>query len=227
MSQETYTTKSEHKCPYCQKEKLETVATAPYVRGFLLAYQIGHNSFIGCVPCVRKKLLGEAGISALIGWFSITAFLINPFLIVYNLIQAAFLKYNPQKVKAKLKEVGIPENLESINLTQIGYALAISMIKADGKVEESEIKQAEEIGEKIFKDFDEAKFRMMLNEQKDVPSIRDLAVILNDVLNEEGKLLIFKYLFAIAQADGNIDSSEALMLSELATVLSIQKEQLT
>ena len=67
---------------------------------------------------------------------------------------------------------------------------------------------------------------MILEEQKQMPSIRDLSLILNNILNEEGKLMIFKYLFAIAQADGNVDASEAAMLSEVAQALNIQKGQL-
>ena len=72
-------------CPYCHQKPLETVATAPYVRGFIAAYQAGSKTFIGCVPCVRKKVLGEAALSLFIGWFSITALILNPFMIVYNL----------------------------------------------------------------------------------------------------------------------------------------------
>ena len=50
-----------YRCPYCNQRSLETVATAPYVRGFLIMMLIGSKSFIGCVPCVRSRVLGEAG----------------------------------------------------------------------------------------------------------------------------------------------------------------------
>ena len=35
-------------CPYCQKNHLQSVATLPYVRGFLLAVQHGHKKLVGC-----------------------------------------------------------------------------------------------------------------------------------------------------------------------------------
>jgi len=191
----------------------------------LLAYQIGHKSFIGCVACVRKKVLAEAGLSALIGWFSITALLINPFLIVYNLLQGVFLREKRNKVSQKLQELGIPENLETIDLTSIGYTLAVSMIKADGKVEEAEIEMAEKIGERIFEDFDEAKFRLLVQENKRLPATKDLAILLKDALNQEGRTIVFEYLAAIAQADGHIDTSEQHMLIELARILEISLPQ--
>ena len=35
-----------HRCPTCQERELDTLATLPYVRGFLIAYQIGTKKFI-------------------------------------------------------------------------------------------------------------------------------------------------------------------------------------
>jgi len=197
------------------------MATAPFVRGFVLAYQMGKKSFIGCVPCVRKRIFGEVGLSALLGWFSITALIINPFLIIYNFFQGLFVKEKPFQVAQKLKEFGIPENPANINVTQIGYALAAAMIRADGKVEEAEIEMAEKIGEKIFSDFDEAAFRLILKNQKELPSVNDLTTLLKDVLNEEGKVVLFQYLLAIAQSDGHVDDTEKMMLMQLAANLNI------
>lgn len=216
-----------HKCPYCQSAPIETTATAPYVRGFILAYQIGHKSFIGCVSCVRKKILGEAGLSALVGWFSISALIVNPFLIVYNLIQSAFVSEKPDKVRAKLQELGIPDSPAEVNLTQIGYSLAAAMVLADGKVDEAELRVAEEIGDKVFAgEFDEAAFRMVVNGHKEIPAIKDLCVLLRDMLNEDGKQLVFRYLLAIAHADGMVSPEEKAMLHEVATVMQIDVDRL-
>ena len=41
-----------YSCPYCEGRNIETAAKAPYVRGFVLAYQIGSKSYIGCARCV-------------------------------------------------------------------------------------------------------------------------------------------------------------------------------
>ena len=96
---------SEFPCPYCKNASLETTASAPYVRGFLVAYQIGSKAFIGCTSCVRKKVWGEAFLSMLIGWFSITALVINPFMIVYNLIRGCFIGENKKSVAKKLEQL--------------------------------------------------------------------------------------------------------------------------
>lgn len=96
-------------CPFCEKRGLETAATAPYVRGLVLAYEIGSKTFVGCRGCVRLKMLQEAGLSALIGWFSISALFINPVLIVYNVVRAIFVSTNLEKVRLELRKLGIPE----------------------------------------------------------------------------------------------------------------------
>ena len=144
-----------------------------------------------------------------------------PLLIVYNLIQGALIKSKPFKVAQMLKEYGIPENPSLINVTKIGYSLAASMIRADGKVEEAEIRMAEEIGERIFDDFDEAAFRLIMKNQTNLPSVKDLTTILKDILNEEGKDTLYKYLVSIAQSDGRVDKSEQKMLDEVASILDI------
>ncbi|MEO1448197.1 MAG: TerB family tellurite resistance protein, partial [Bacteroidota bacterium] len=220
---------SRHTCPYCHAAPIETVATAPYVRGYILAYSIGYKSYIGCVSCVRKKVLGEAGLSALVGWFSISALIVNPFLISYNLIQSAFVREKPEKVRAKLRELGIPEtpdHNDNLDLTQIGYSLAAAMVLADGKVDEAELRVAEEIGDKVFQGkFDEAAFRLVVNGHKEIPAIKDLATLLKDLLNEDGKQLVFRYLLAIASADGMVSPEEKALLHEVAVNMQVDMER--
>lgn len=212
---------TKHKCPYCQVNNLETIATAPYVRGFVLAYKMGSRTFIGCVSCVRKKTFLEAGKSSLLGWFSLRSFLINPFLIVYNLGQGALTSADPDKVKRKLAEIGIPPDTTEIDLNEIGYLLASLMIKADGKVEEAEIVVAETIGEKIFPNFDEARFRMICASDQKIPDIIDIAPLINNVMDEKGKISIIRYLIAIAQADGHVDYTEKQLLEKVAYYLGV------
>ena len=218
--------RSGHICPHCNKNHIDTIATAPYVRGLIVAFQMGSKTLIGCTPCVKKKLFGEAGLSMLLGWLSITSFIINPFLILWNLIQGATIGPKPEEVKSTLRSLGIPDSPQSVNLTHIGYSLAACMIKADGKVEEAEVKIADLIGKKIFHDFDSHRFQSILN-SRNLPTTASLAALLKDILNEEGKLVIFRYLTAIAQSDGHMDDSEKEMLIQLATGMGMNVQNLS
>ena len=209
-------------CPYCNKETLQTVATAPYVRGMLVAYQVGSKSFIGCVPCVRSKVFGEAGLSLLIGWFSITAVFLNPILILYNLIRGCFVGENKNAVAKKLKELGLPESPKIVDPQAVCQALAASMILADGVVDEAELEAAEKAGDQVFGEFDEAALRMLVLNGKDLPPPEDLARMLRDAVDDEQKQNIMVYLSEIAIADGHVAPEEREMLEKVSEGLGIQ-----
>jgi len=207
-------------CPYCKIRKLETVGTAPYIRGFILLFQYGSRTYLGCVPCVRTKILREAGLSSLIGWFSIFSLVINPFLIVYNLAQSPLVKTDHGKVRAKLREIGIPEDHEEEpNVTLLCYSLAASMIGADGKVKKSEIKTAQERGQQFIPEFDPSLFKAVVADFRRLPSHKDQAKLLANILTDAGKRDIYDYLLVIAQADGQFDLTEQKMLAEVANGL--------
>ncbi len=214
----------QYPCPYCHQRFLETTATAPYVRGLLVAYLIGSKTFIGCVPCVRKKVLGEAGLSMLIGWFSLYAIFINPCLILYNLLRGAFVGPNPTSVAKKLTALGLPESPRIVDINTIGAALAASMILADGNVEESELVAAEKAGDEVFKDFDEAGLRLIVQHGKDLPPVEDLANMLRDSLDQESKEKIMVFLSEIAMADGHVAPEERRMLERIGKGLGILAE---
>lgn len=208
-------------CPYCNQNELETVATAPYVRGMLIAYQVGSRSFIGCVPCVRKKVFGEAGLSLLIGWFSITAVIINPILILYNLVRGCFVGENKAEVAKKLAELGLPESPRVVDPQAVCQALAASMILADGIVEEAELVAAEQAGDQVFGEFDEAALRMLVLNGKDLPPPADLALMLRDTIDDQQKQDIMVYLSEIAIADGHVAPEERAMLEQVKIGLGL------
>ena len=137
----------DYACPYCEESKIEAAATAPYVRGFLIAFQYGTKSFVGCTSCVRKKL----------------------------------------------DQTGIPLDQANIDITQIGYTLATSMMAADGQIDESEVVVATDLGKKVFDDFNEGDFSRVVK-SGDLPAAEDLAVLLREVLTDEGKAADVSYL---------------------------------
>jgi uncharacterized tellurite resistance protein B-like protein len=212
----------DYKCPYCEKNTLESVATVPYIRGFLLAYQHGTKRFIGCCSCVRHQIYKEAGLSALLGWFSLTALLTNPLFIGYSLIRGIFVFKNLDAVRKQLREAGIPEPREDINLVKIAYSLAASMIAADKKILPTEVAIAAEIGRNIFEDFVPSDFQKVVENHKNLPEAEELSALLSKVLTEEGVTIIYKYLVAIAEADGAIPQEEQKLLDRIARNLDLQ-----
>jgi uncharacterized tellurite resistance protein B-like protein len=205
-------------CPYCKEGPLETVATATYVRGYLLHYTIGSKSFTGCVPCVRSKILGETVLSCLLGWFSLRALIINPFLIVCNVFRSVFVKPNHAAVANKLRDLGLPAP-DLIKIQAVGALLTASMILADGEIDEAEIRAAEKAGDEVFGEFDEAGLRMILQQASQLPPAEDLAGMLKDVLD---KAKVMVYLSEIAMADGNVSPEERAMLERVSEALQIE-----
>lgn len=213
-----------YKCPYCRTNYLQTSAKLPYVRGFLLAVQHGHKRIVGCTPCVRSELLKETGKSALIGWFSPTALILNPIFIVYGLGRTLFVRTNLDAVRKVLKESGIPEPAQPLNLVQTAYGLAASMIVADKKILPEEIALASEIGSRILDGFDDAEFRKTVDNHKKLPEPAELAGLLREVLTDEGKVLIYRYLLAIAQADEEVSAEERALLATVMDRLGLVPE---
>jgi hypothetical protein len=200
---------------------LETAARLPYVRGFLLAVQHGHKQLVGCKSCVRSELLKESGKSALIGWFSPTALILNPIFIVYGIGRSLFVRTNLDAVRRVLKEAGIQEPTEPLKLVQIAYGLAASVIVADRKILPEEIAVAADIGARILEGFDANEFRKTVDNHKNLPETAELAGLLREVLTEEGKVLLYRYLTAIAEADQEVSAEEHALLATVAHKLGL------
>ena len=100
-----------------------------------------------------------------------------------------------------LKEAGIPEPAEPLDLVGVAYSLAASMIVADKKILPEEVALASEIGSRILDGFDDGEFRKTVDNHEQLPEPAELAGLLRDVLTDEGKVLVYRYLLAIAHAD--------------------------
>lgn len=213
-----------HRCPTCQERELDTLATLPYVRGFLIAYQIGTKKFIGCRPCVRKSIFKEVGLSAVVGWFSITALIINPFLLVYGVFRGAVLSPDPAAVRKALAEAGLPPDDAGVDIVHIAYGLAAAMIAADGKIERDEVSAAIRIGATLFEGFEADALLRLLQRPKDLPDPVGLAGVLAQVLDEPQKLAVYRYLEAIAGADGEVSADEAALLQCVHSRLALDPQ---
>ena len=213
-------------CPVCKNAELDTVTSAPYIRGMLLAYTFGTKRFVGCQSCVRKQLAGEVGVSMLAGWFSITALVVNPMCILWNGLRIPFVKADPRKVGDLLSELGIdtgtPAGVGQVDLTRVAASLAVAMVAADGKVEEDEVVVAVGIGKQLFDDFSLELFRDILVNAKNLPSATQLAAVLRDYLTDDGKIAVQKYLIAIAAADGTIDQAEVQLVQSVSYAFGLE-----
>lgn len=205
-------------CPRCKAAPTDTVTTAPYIRGFLVAYTYGTKRFVGCNSCVKKQLAGEVGVSLLTGWFSITSVFVNPMCILWNGVRLPFIKSNPDKVQELMAELGITTG---VDIAKVAACLAASMVAADGKVEDDEVAVAIGLGTQLVEGFTLELFMDCLKNVQSLPSTTDLASLLSDQLESEGKVAIMKYLTAIAASDGVIDQSEVDELNEAARALGV------
>ena len=114
-----------------------------------------------------------------------------------------------------------PDERERNQLLHATYSLAAAMVGADGQIDPGEIAVAETIGQKLFEDFDSVEFREYCNDPEQIPDVVKLAEAMSEVLEDEHKNLVIKYLRAISEADGNVSEDEELLLQKIAAELGV------
>lgn len=213
-------------CPSCGQNNIQTAAVTPYIRGMILAHQYGRKVFIGCVPCVRKNIIREAGISSLIGWYSIVAIVLNPLFIIYNILQTPFINENNRKARMYLDAYGMGED-NNINITRCVYQLAISIIKIDGNTNENKLTTAITLGQETVPHFDKNEFLAQLEEaQEQKTSSQEISKLLSPVLQESSKTVVCSYLWKIALADGKVRENEEALIREFMTNMGLAPEKI-
>lgn len=110
-------------------------------------------------------------------------------------------------------------------LLRIMYALGAAMVAADGKILPEEIHVAEGIGRTLFDGFDPIEFREACENVGDLPSASELAVVLNDVLEQDMKREVVSYLRAISEADEEVAPEEEALLAEVIVGLGMQSDE--
>lgn len=94
-------------CPHCVERPIEETATARKATGFLVAYRIRTEQYVGCHSCVRRKMWAAAGKTAITGWFSIACILMNPVFILWNLGRGLINRGPTLPLAGVLEETGI------------------------------------------------------------------------------------------------------------------------
>ena len=212
-------------CPNCETGTLSAVATAPYARGFLIAYQVGSKKIIGCKRCVGNGLRAEAGKSILFGWFSITALVLNIFFIPWNLLRSFFVSDDDLAVTKFLDEVGVPKPGTEYRLTDAFYSAAVALIRADGKIEKSEVNAAKTLGKQMLPEFEPKVIDKMLMNNAPAQPVEAIATVFRVYLTPDGQGMVFRYLMNIALADGDFDKSEDKYMEKLAIKIGIGKKE--
>lgn len=223
---EGYATQGEvdYPCPYCNRRNLQTRANVPYVRGMLIAYVMGAKRLVGCVQCVRGEIYKQQGLSMLVGWFSPVALIANPLFITYGLIRGLFVFPNAQGVRDLLSEAGIPDPGDQVDVMKACYALAATMIRADGRIDPAEVETAIRLGGELIPGFDPAEFQTVVqgNRVPDDPFI--LAGLLRNVLSDDARQSVYDYLVAIANADGELAKEEERLLDGVRVTLALRRK---
>lgn len=214
---------AEYPCPHCHINRLQTVRKARYARGFLLAYQTGIKTFVGCVPCVANQLRVESGKSLLYGWFSIQAAIHNVLFIPMNFIRSFMVSEDAEAVNLFLREAGIRTTTDQSSVDEALYVFAATLIKADGKIDDSEVRTALLIGREMSEDFDSVKFNSQLSATGNVSSIDEIGGLLRDILTNPQKQLIIQYLLRIAMSDGDFDVAERSVIEKTALALGLDQ----
>ena len=105
-------------------------------------------------------------------------------------------------------------------MATIIYSLAAAMIGADGKIDNDEIRVAEDLGVQLLEEFDRVDFREYVKNLDKIPDFKSVADACTN-LNSDNKIIIFNFLKAIAEADEDFDKSEESLLNELKNIWSL------
>ena len=119
------------------------------------------------------------------------------------------------RLRVALGQVVIPKESEKNHFLNVIYMMTAAMVSADGRLDPDEIVVAEAIGQNLIVDFDSVDFREACK-RDDLPAFGGLVDLLKDVLNQEMKDLIYKYLEQVAKADGAISPEEQDLLKVLS-----------
>lgn len=102
------------------------------------------------------------------------------------------------------------------------YQIAALVVIADGKVEESEIAAAVQIGRRLLPNFDEQTFRKMCSGSTEIGEWKSKIRNLGSKIQQKDKEVLLKYLVAISASDGEIDEKEIEIINQVADVLGLE-----
>lgn len=103
------------------------------------------------------------------------------------------------------------------------YSLAAAMLRSDGSIDPAERRTAERIGAELFEDFDPARFREHCENPRERLNAIQLSEAIRGRLPAEARARIYRYLCAIALANGDIAPDETVLLGRIAEAMGVDR----
>ena len=205
-------------CPHCEVRDIETT----YRIFNTTEFKLGWATYVSCIPCAKSTLAEEAK-KATASKQMRAGILISQFL---HIIQIPLIRKDHRGVhEVLLKQIGLSKE-QSNNIALLGTYLAVSMIKVDGNVVNHEVNVARDLGKLIFPEFDEHIFQKIVTQAEQLPPVNIIAQLLSNILPEQGKIAVFKYLSEISEADNEANFSEKILLIHVAEQLDIDPDEI-
>lgn len=101
-------------------------------------------------------------------------------------------------------------------VARLVQAAAATMVCADGKVEPSEITEAELKGKEMISNFNSLEFRELCLSPDTVPDTAELNKLAKNIFSDENIRQLKEFLTSIASADGNISDEEQAFIDTFA-----------
>jgi uncharacterized tellurite resistance protein B-like protein len=222
-------------CPECGDRPVEEASTGVGLVGMLLAYRWSSRTVVGCHQCNRSRLWGLAGKNVLLGWWSIASVFANPFTILWNLGRGAINRGPSTKLARTLAESGVDfqyvadasefdasEYAEHELLKRSLLRLGAAVMLADGRADPTEAAAIRDNALELFPDANANDLEGRVQEYASgTTNAAKVAGGLSETLTTDGRKLALRFAAQVAVADGDVDDSEAELLSTVADALDL------
>lgn len=114
-----------------------------------------------------------------------------------------------------LMRVGEPDPLE------IAYAFAHAMVLVDGRIDPDELFSTARLGADLYPGFDAREFETRCRSRTAPPTLDQLAPLLVEVLDDQARRTLYRFLLAISQSDAEVSVEESELLRAVARDLGL------
>mgnify|MGYP000398041503 CR=1 FL=1 len=222
-------------CPHCGERPIEEATRAYRLTGLVLLYRWHSVRVVGCHSCVASRLRWTAAKTMVSGWWSITTFFVNPFIILWNLGRSLYSRGPTDTLATALAESGLPQDwltdradfdpdedagdeLLVDALIQVGCRVMLT----DGTASPSEAAVIRDTVVDAFPDYDSAEVesRIQSAAERDAP-IEVVVEGLSTLLTRPAREAVLALAAQVAAADGELDTDEKRQFQTLADELDV------